>query len=38
MQIQFVEAQGDIGKQLNQIQTYISQGIDAIIVKHHGDT
>ena len=24
VQIQFVEAQGDIGKQLNQIQTFIS--------------
>ncbi len=33
VQIQFVEAQGDIGKQLNQIQTFISQGIDAIIVN-----
>ena len=33
MEIQFVEAQGDIGKQLNQIQTYISQGMDAIIVN-----
>jgi inositol transport system substrate-binding protein len=33
VQIQFVEAQGDIGKQLNQIQTFLSQGIDAIIVN-----
>jgi inositol transport system substrate-binding protein len=33
VQIQFVEAQGDIGKQLNQIQTFISQGIDAIIIN-----
>ena len=33
VQIQFVEAQGDIGKQLDQIQTFISQGIDAIIVN-----
>jgi ABC-type sugar transport system substrate-binding protein len=33
VQIQFVEAQGDIGKQLNQIQTFISQGTDAIIVN-----
>jgi inositol transport system substrate-binding protein len=33
VQIQFVEAQGDIGKQLNQIQTFMSQGIDAIIVN-----
>jgi inositol transport system substrate-binding protein len=33
VQIQFVEAQGDIGKQLNQIQTFISQGVDAIIVN-----
>jgi inositol transport system substrate-binding protein len=32
-QIQFVEAQGDIGKQLNQIQTFASQGVDAIIVN-----
>ena len=33
VEIQFVEAQGDIGKQLNQIQTLIAQGIDAIIVN-----
>ncbi len=33
VQIQFVEAQGDIGKQLNQIQTFISQKMDAIIVN-----
>jgi inositol transport system substrate-binding protein len=33
VQIQFVEAQGDIGKQLTQIQTFISQGIDAIIIN-----
>jgi inositol transport system substrate-binding protein len=33
VEIQFVEAQGDIGKQLNQIQTFISQGMDAIIVN-----
>jgi ABC-type sugar transport system substrate-binding protein len=33
VQLQFVEAQGDIGKQLNQIQTFISQGMDAIIVN-----
>ena len=33
VQIQFVEAQGDIGKQLNQIQTFISQDIDALIVN-----
>jgi inositol transport system substrate-binding protein len=33
VQIQFVEAQGDIGKRLNQIQTFISQGMDAIIVN-----
>jgi inositol transport system substrate-binding protein len=33
VEIQFVEAQGDIGKQLNQIQTFISQGIDAIIIN-----
>jgi len=33
VQIQFMEAQGDIGKQLNQIQTFMSQGIDAIIVN-----
>jgi inositol transport system substrate-binding protein len=33
VQIQLVEAQGDIGKQLNQIQTFISQGIDAIIIN-----
>ena len=33
VQIQFVEAQGDIGRQLNQIQTFVSQGVDAIIVN-----
>jgi len=33
VQIQFMEAQGDIGKQLNQIQTFMSQGIHAIIVN-----
>ena len=33
VQIQFVEAQGDIGRQLNQIQTFASQGVDAIIVN-----
>jgi inositol transport system substrate-binding protein len=33
VQIQFVEAQGDIGKQLNEIQTFTSQGVDAIIVN-----
>ena len=33
VQIQFVEAQGDIVKQLNQIQTFMSQEIDAIIVN-----
>ena len=33
VQIQFVEAQGDIGKQLNQIQTFNSQDMDALIVN-----
>jgi inositol transport system substrate-binding protein len=33
VQIQFEEAQGDIGKQLNQIQNFISLGMDAIIVN-----
>jgi inositol transport system substrate-binding protein len=33
VQIQFVEAQGDIGKQLSQIQNYITQKMDAIIVN-----
>src|SRR4029453_2653232 len=33
VQIKFEDAQGDIGKQLNQIQTFISQKMDAIIVN-----
>jgi ABC-type sugar transport system substrate-binding protein len=33
VQLQFVEAQGDIGKQLNQIQNFITQKMDAIIVN-----
>ena len=33
VEIQFVEAQGDIGKQLNQIQNFITQKMDAIIVN-----
>jgi inositol transport system substrate-binding protein len=33
VQIQFVEAQGDIGKQLSQIQNFITQKMDAIIVN-----
>ena len=40
VKIQFVEAQGDIGKQLNQIQNFITQKMDAIIVNPvdtHGD-
>lgn len=31
--IQFEDAQNDIGKQLNQIQNFIAQGVDAIIVN-----
>ena len=31
--IQFEDAQGDIGKQLNQIQNFISQKMDAIIIN-----
>jgi len=31
--IQFEDAQGDIGKQLNQIQNFITQKMDAIIVN-----
>ena len=33
VEIQFVEAQGDIGKQLSQIQNFITQKMDAIIVN-----
>ena len=33
VQIQLVEAQGDIGKQLSQIQNFITQKMDAIIVN-----
>jgi len=31
--IQFEDAQGDIGKQLNQIQNFVTQGMNAIIVN-----
>ncbi|WP_152044742.1 sugar ABC transporter substrate-binding protein [Aureimonas psammosilenae] len=33
MQIQFEDATNDIGKQLNQIQNFIAQGVDGIIVN-----
>ncbi len=33
MEIQFEDASGDIGKQLNQIQNFITQGMDAIIIN-----
>jgi inositol transport system substrate-binding protein len=33
VQIQFEDAQGDIGKQLNQIQNFIAQKMDAIVVN-----
>lgn len=33
VQIQFEDAQNDIGRQLNQIQNFIAQGVDAIIVN-----
>ena len=31
--LQFEDAQGDVGKQLNQIQNFIAQKVDAIIVN-----
>ena len=31
--MQFEDASGDIGKQLNQIQNFITQGMDAIIIN-----
>jgi inositol transport system substrate-binding protein len=31
--IQFEDASGDIGKQLNQIQNFITQRMDAIIIN-----
>ena len=33
VEIQFEDASGDIGKQLNQIQNFITQGMDAIIIN-----
>lgn len=33
MQVQFEDATSDIGKQLNQIQNFIAQGVDGIIVN-----
>ena len=33
VQIQFEDAQADIGRQLNQVQNFIAQGVDAIIVN-----
>jgi inositol transport system substrate-binding protein len=31
--LQFEDAQGDVGRQLNQVQNFIAQGVDAIIVN-----
>jgi inositol transport system substrate-binding protein len=31
--VQFEDAQGDVGRQLNQVQNFIAQGVDAIIVN-----
>jgi inositol transport system substrate-binding protein len=33
VQVQFEDAQGDVGRQLNQVQNFIAQGVDAIIVN-----
>src|SRR5262245_29948902 len=33
MNVQFADAQTDIGKQLSQIQNYISQKVDAMVVN-----
>jgi inositol transport system substrate-binding protein len=33
VKLQFEDAQGDIGKQLSQIQNFIAQGVDAIVVN-----
>jgi inositol transport system substrate-binding protein len=33
VEIQFEDAQADIGRQLNQVQNFIAQGVDAIIVN-----
>jgi inositol transport system substrate-binding protein len=32
VKLQYEDAQGDIGKQLSQIQTFIAQKVDAMIV------
>ncbi len=31
--VQFEDAQGDVGRQLNQVQNFVAQGVDAIIVN-----
>ena len=31
--VQFEDAQGDVGRQLNQVQNFLAQGVDAIIVN-----
>ncbi len=33
VQLQFEDARGDVVKQLNQVQSFVSQGVDAIIVN-----
>ncbi len=33
VRVQFEDAQGDIGRQINQVQNFIAQGVDAIIVN-----
>jgi inositol transport system substrate-binding protein len=31
--VQFEDAQGDVGRQLNQVQNFVAQGVDAIIIN-----
>ena len=33
VQVQFEDAQGDVGRQLSQVQNFIAQGVDAVIVN-----
>lgn len=33
VEVQFEDAQGDVGRQLSQVQNFIAQGVDAIIVN-----
>jgi inositol transport system substrate-binding protein len=36
LRMQFQDAQGDVGKQLSEVQNFISQRVDAIIVNPQG--